>query len=727
MAAVERPGRATRSGASAPAKPRLCLATDSLEPSGVGEHMLVLATELREGFDVVVACPASAGGRHLLDRAVRLGLGVKRLDDDDEATVAWLARGSFAILHVHAGIGWEGHGLAALGRQAGVGTLVRTEHLPDLVTDPGQRRDQAAGLALVDRVICVSAATAASFRAAGTAAEKLAVVRNGIAHRPATRTREAVRAGLDLAPERPVALVTARFTPQKDHATLIAAMPAILARHPSFVVLLAGTGPLLEAVGRQIAGGDLGEAVRLLGVRADIPDLLAAADLAILPSRFEGLPLAVLEAMAAGIPVVATRVGGTDEVVQDGVTGHLVTPSDPAALAAAITDLLAQPAEARSFGAAGRERFHAAFTAPRMAAETARLYRGLVGTPSATNRMTRMIGGPPRTRIGFIGAGGIAHRHLGVLETFEDVEIAAFTDPAEDRAIAAAERFGARSYRDLQAMLAEARLDALYICVPPFAHGAPERAALAHRLPFFVEKPLALDVATAAPLAEAIAAAGLVTGVGYHWRYLDTVDEARALLADNPAQLLSGYWLDSTPPPAWWWRQDQSGGQFNEQTTHIVDLARYLVGEVAQVFGLASHKAREDFPGLDIATASTASLRFASGAVGNIGSTCLLRWNHRVGLHVFADGLAMEITDHDLMVDVGRGRPVRHAEGDPVWREDRDFIDAVRGGPNRIRCSYPEALATLRITDAIARSAATGRAIDLASTAAAPIREITHV
>ncbi len=129
---------------------------------------------------------------------------------------------------------------------------------------------------------------------------------------------------------------------------------------------------------------------------------------------------------------------------------------------------------------------------------------------------------------------------------------------------------------------------------------------------------------------------------------------------------------------------------------------------------LAGHKPRPDFPGLDVATASTASLKFASGAVANIASTCLLGWNHRVGLHVFGDRLAIEMTDHDIMVDVGRGRPYRHAEGDPVWRQDRDFIDAVRGGENRIRCPYGEALTTLRITDAIRRSAETGQAVDLA-------------
>ena len=78
---------------------------------------------------------------------------------------------------------------------------------------------------------------------------------------------------------------------------------------------------------------------------------------------------------------------------------------------------------------------------------------------------------------------------------------------------------------------------------------------------------------------------------------------------------------------------------------------------------------------------------------------------------MFGDRLAVELTDHDLMVDVGRGRPVRGAQGDPVWREDRDFIDAVRGGENRIRCPYPEALETLRLALAVDESARTGQAI----------------
>lgn len=318
-----------------------------------------------------------------------------------------------------------------------------------------------------------------------------------------------------------------------------------------------------------------------------------------------------------------------------------------------------------------------------------------------------------RLRLGFVGAGGIAHRHFGVLEGFDDVAVAGVADPDPDRARAAAERMGARAFPGHEEMLAACEIDALFICVPPFAHGAPERAAIAAGLPFLVEKPLSLDAGLAREIADAVREAGLVTAVGYHWRYLDTVDEARRLLADNPAHLMSGHWLDQTPPPDWWRRAEGSGGQIVEQATHVIDLARFLAGEVTEVFGLAARRDRAEFPGTDIATASTAVLRFASGAIATLSATCLLRWSHRVGLHVFADGLALELTDRDIVVDVGRGRPSRPAEGDPVARMDRAFLDAARGGENRIRTPYAEALQSHLVALAAAESARTGAPVRL--------------
>jgi predicted dehydrogenase len=319
-----------------------------------------------------------------------------------------------------------------------------------------------------------------------------------------------------------------------------------------------------------------------------------------------------------------------------------------------------------------------------------------------------------RVRIGFIGAGGIASRHIGNLLGFPDVEIVGVADPAPDRAVTQAERAGARAYADHHALFASERLDGLYICTPPFAHGAPELAAIERNLPFFVEKPIAAGLEAAEAIERSMTGQELVTSVGYHWRYLDTVVEAAERLAESPALLVSGYWLDRTPPPQWWVREVLSGGQMVEQATHIVDLARHLVGEIDEVFAVVATAQRPDFPESDIATGTAASLRFASGAVGSLSTTCLLRWPHRIGLHLFGDGLAIELTEFEIMVDVGNGRPVRRAEGDPFVRADRDFIDAVKGVANRIRVPYAEALRTHRAAIAIAHSARTGQPIRLA-------------
>ena len=686
--------------------PRLCLATASPNPSGVGHHLLTLAQAFTATHDVTVAAPAASG---LLARAAALGCAIKAINAaDEEGLRRWFGAKQFDLIHLHAGIGWEGHVLARAARTVGGAAIIRTEHLPYLLTDADQQAEHRDGVGEVDRLLCVSAAVAESHLAAGIDADRIATVLNGIHARPVGGDPQRARAEMGLG-NAPVILMVGRFEPQKAHDVALSAMKTVTAAHPGANLLIAGAGPLLGSVARSIGQRRLGGSVRLLGHRDDVGTLMAMADLLLVPSHFEGLPLVVLEAFAAGLPVVATCAPGIAEVIEHGVTGWLSPVGDDVALGGAVVDALADERARHSVGAAAHELWHERYRAERMIGETGALYRTL--TADRTKREGPSLN---RTRLAFIGAGGIAHRHFGVLEQFEDVEIVAVCDADEGRAQEAAGRFGARAFHDADTMLDSVQADAVFICVPPFAHGAPERAAIARGLPFFVEKPVSLDLETAEAIAEEVAERGLVTAVGYHWRYLDTLDEVRTHLERSPARLLSGYWLDSTPPPQWWWHQDQSGGQMLEQTTHLVDLARYLVGPVTRAYGLAGHDTRSEFPGLDVATVSTASLQFESGAVANFASTCLLGWNHRVGLHLFGDRLAVEITDRDVMIDVGHGRPVRPNGSDPVWREDRDFIDAVRGGENRIRCPYSDALETLRLCLAIGESARIGQAISFA-------------
>ncbi|HZA84856.1 MAG TPA: Gfo/Idh/MocA family oxidoreductase [Actinomycetes bacterium] len=316
-------------------------------------------------------------------------------------------------------------------------------------------------------------------------------------------------------------------------------------------------------------------------------------------------------------------------------------------------------------------------------------------------------------RIGMVGAGAVAARHVRTLLAMDGVEVAGVADPALGRARELAGQAGAAAYPNHMELLDAERLDAVYICVPPFAHGAPELAVIDAGLPMFVEKPVAIDQQTATAIAARLAGRPLVTCTGYHWR-----------------------WLDKVPPPPWWLRRDGSGGQVIEQTTHVLDTARGLAGEVTEVhaFGaraasfpptpgsmgprtgrvadggqearrLSTAPAEAPLPAADIHDVSVAALRFASGALGTVASTCLLPRLHRAGVQVVGDGLSLELSETELVVEVDGQRSAWTAAADARPRPDADFIAAVRGGPDRIRVPWPEAYRTHLLACAITRSA----------------------
>jgi glycosyltransferase involved in cell wall biosynthesis len=142
----------------------------------------------------------------------------------------------------------------------------------------------------------------------------------------------------------------------KDYPTLLRAAVDVLAAHPDVVFLAAGQGPLEEEIRAEIETLGLGDRFRLLGYVDDAVGLLSASDVFVLGSQVEGLSIALLEAMAMGLPVVATAVGGTPEVVTDGVEGRLVPARDPSALAAAIIEVVDDPAGRSRMGAAAAAR-----------------------------------------------------------------------------------------------------------------------------------------------------------------------------------------------------------------------------------------------------------------------------------------------------------------------------------------------------------------------------------
>lgn len=310
-------------------------------------------------------------------------------------------------------------------------------------------------------------------------------------------------------------------------------------------------------------------------------------------------------------------------------------------------------------------------------------------------------------RIAMVGAGGVAARHVRVLGGL-GARVVAVADPVPEAAARLAADCGATAYPDVDTALDAVTVDAVYVCVPPFAHGAPERSVLARGLPLFVEKPLSVDRATATALAEEVEKAGVVTGTGYHWRGLDTVQLAADLLAAAPARLAIGAWLDKVPPPPWWVSRERSGGQVVEQLTHVLDLVRLLVGDPVEVWAAASRAGSS--PG-DVDDVTAVAARFGTGAVGTLTASALLPAKRRASLEtVSADGLRLELSELELVVERDGVSEVHRPRVNGHEAVDREFLAAV-AGTGRVRVPYAEALRTHLLGLAIAESAATGRPV----------------
>ncbi len=186
-----------------------------------------------------------------------------------------------------------------------------------------------------------------------------------------------VRAELGIGAGDPVIGAVGSLRAQKGYDILIRAAALMVGEFARLRILIAGEGEEREALSGLIAELGLDRVVTLLGYRPDIPALLAALDVAVVASRFEGSPLAVLEYMDAGRPVVATRVGGIPDLITDGVHGVLVEPNDPSALAAGISELLRNPERAGAMGARGRERRRSEFDIANTVREIQALYEEL--------------------------------------------------------------------------------------------------------------------------------------------------------------------------------------------------------------------------------------------------------------------------------------------------------------------------------------------------------------
>ena len=242
----------------------------------------------------------------------------------------------------------------------------------------------------VDRFICASAAIRDMLAGDGVPPERTIVVHEGIdVDRIERAPARDLHREFDLPPGCPIAGNVAALVPHKGQRHLVDAAALLVREVPGARVLIVGAGDLESALADQIRRLRLDGRVILTGFRADVPSVLQGLDLFVMSSVTEGLGTSVLDAMAAGLPVVGTRAGGIPESVVDGQTGLLVPPGDAPALARAIADLLRNAAKRRAFGAAGRQRARAAFSAERMVDETAAVYAAVAGARPAADRTGR--------------------------------------------------------------------------------------------------------------------------------------------------------------------------------------------------------------------------------------------------------------------------------------------------------------------------------------------------
>lgn len=236
----------------------------------------------------------------------------------------------------------------------------------------------------MDAVVCVSEAQGERVRRANVPKHKIIVIRNAIAAEAFAASDPAYGDLLRhffLKPPKYIIGAAGRLSPEKGFDQLVEAAGQVLQQNPDIGFVQFGDGPLRETITRQIAAKGLRERFILAGFRTDIAKFLPHLDLAVLPSYTEGLPVVLLESFAAGVPAVATAVGGTPEVIEEGKSGYLVPPGDPAALARRILDALRDDAARQAMGRYGRQRVLDQFTFTAQSLQYQRLFDRLVTTP----------------------------------------------------------------------------------------------------------------------------------------------------------------------------------------------------------------------------------------------------------------------------------------------------------------------------------------------------------
>ena len=321
---------------------------------------------------------------------------------------------------------------------------------------------------------------------------------------------------------------------------------------------------------------------------------------------------------------------------------------------------------------------------------------------------------PGKINVAVTGMGNMGRGHAANMIAFEDVNLVALCDSNPE----AAERYQNEHrlecaiYTDFYRMIEEEKLDAVYICLPPFCHDGQFEAAAKKGIAVFIEKPIALHVERGEAMAEAAARSGVVTQVGYQMRFGAATRRLMELLsggqAGRPLLFTASYECNSLHSP-WWRVKEKCGGQVFEQVIHLYDLAQYIMGPAREVSGRVANLGHQDIPDYTVEDTSVANIVFESGALGCItGSNCAVKeqWNARyrvvcenlvASFEDFNNAVITYTDEHEGSVEIIRGRD------DVTKMEDRHFIDCVAGRKQPF-ATVADGLADLKLVAGVVKS-----------------------
>lgn len=284
-------------------------------------------------------------------------------------------------------------------------------------------------------------------------------------------------------------------------------------------------------------------------------------------------------------------------------------------------------------------------------------------------------------KVGIIGAGRRARTHLNALRDIADVTIAGIADVDEARAAETCNQYGGEPFASAEAMMDNVKPDVVLLVVPYFLHRDLAMPIIDRRLPFFIEKPLANNLTDATAIAEAVKRTGVLSCVGYQWRYLNSVDRARELIDDHAVGMVVARYAFGRPVTSWSAQGALSGGQILAQMTHHLDLARFLAGEVETVYAqrtVATHPQVGETGNWDN---WSLTMRFRTGALGDFWSTYSLFPGQDTSVEVILAEQLLTIRSRELVVTENDStRTYRSLDGTAVTRMHRAFLDAVRTG-----------------------------------------------